>query len=145
MSRILVLCIALATAGVFGGCVVESPPPAYPDLVYVEPGVYVLADVGPPVYYVNGVYWWYDGGVWVWSRHDRGAWHRGREAPPRLRAIHNPGAYAARARASGRHVRADRVPRPASGVERRRERRSSPPAHRPARPVPHEGGHRDRR
>jgi hypothetical protein len=144
MSRILVLCVALAAVGALGGCVVESPPPRYPDLVYVEPGVYVLADVGPPVYYVSGVYWWYDGGVWVWSDHDRGDWHRGRPPPERLRHIHDPGAYAERARADGRHIRADEVPRPASGVQPR-GRRSSHPAHRPANAVPHERERHERR
>lgn len=146
MFRIVVLCAGLALAGAVGGCVEERPPPAYPDVVYVQPGVYVLADATRPIYFVNGYYWWYDGGVWVWSDNYRGDWHRGRHAPPRLRAIHDPDAYAAHVRARGRRVRADEAPRlrPASGVERRHERRVAPPAHRPARPVPHENGHRRR-
>ncbi len=141
MPKRLVLCAVLALAGAVG-CVDESPPPAYPDLVYVQPGVYVVADVGPPVYFVNGVYWWYDGGVWVWSDNDRGDWHSGRHAPPRLRAIHDPDAYARRARSGGHRIRADEVPhRPARGVRPGEVRRSAPPAHRPAHPERHGNGH----
>lgn len=79
MLKQVVLYAVVALAAGVGGCA-EPPPPAYPDVVYVRPGVYVLADVDRPIYFVNGYYWWHDGGVWVWS-HDRAEWHRGRRAP----------------------------------------------------------------
>ncbi len=69
----LALPLAACTAGYRGSAVVSS---GYyePDLVYVSPGVYVVADYAEPVFYSANFYWRYgNDGRWYRSRyHDRG-------------------------------------------------------------------------
>jgi hypothetical protein len=82
--------IGLLIAGVLGtGCYAETGvyTPAYvgpsvsvtattvgPDLVYVSPGVQVIADYGEPVFYADGYYWRESGGIWYRSSYHTHGW-----------------------------------------------------------------------
>jgi len=78
-----------------------------PDLAYVSPGVYVVADYNEPVFYTDNSYWRYNNGVWYQSSYyDRG-WRSTRYTPRALVTIQRPYAYV-RYRPSTRYmVRAD--------------------------------------
>src|SRR5580765_4401630 len=45
-----------------------------PDLVYVAPGVQVIADYNEPIFYSDSFYWRFDGGTWYRSRSYTGGW-----------------------------------------------------------------------
>lgn len=64
-----------------------------PDLVYVAPGVRVIADFDYPVFFAEGVYWRYDGGVWYQSRTYTGGWTVTASVPVAVRRIDRPSAY----------------------------------------------------
>jgi len=64
-----------------------------PELVYVSPGVQVIADYDYPVFYSSGVYWRYDGGVWYRSRTYRSGWVVTRDVPVAVRRIDRPSRY----------------------------------------------------
>jgi hypothetical protein len=79
--------IALLFAGVLGtGCYatssgyVEGPSVGItattvaPDLVYVSPGVQVIADYDEPVFYSSGFYWRESGGTWYRSSYHNHGW-----------------------------------------------------------------------
>lgn len=86
---------ALATgcvAGGEGGYSVAYAVPA-PDLVYVAPGVQVIADYDYPVFFADGVYWRYDGGVWYRSRTYTGGWAITYDVPVTVRHIDRPATY----------------------------------------------------
>jgi len=93
-----------------------------PDLVYVSPGVQVIADYDEPVFYTDNYYWRYNSGVWYRSHTYTGGWAYA--SPPRaLVRIDRPYAY----------VRY----RPQGYVARRPARRTEPtPVYRePSQPV----------
>ena len=56
---------------------------AEPALVVVSPGVMVVPDYDREIFFVNGFYWYNDGGIWFRTRHHRGGWVRvhGRYVP----------------------------------------------------------------
>lgn len=54
-----------------------------PDLVYVGPGVYAVANFGDPIFYADNYYWRYDGGYWYSSPYYTGGW-RYDPRPPRV-------------------------------------------------------------
>jgi hypothetical protein len=91
--------LGLALALGLGGCVVRGSYAATatydsdPDLVYVEPGVYVVAERAEPTFYVDGFYWMYGGGVWYRSSVVSGGWVVYRDPPVVVRGIHNPRRY----------------------------------------------------
>lgn len=63
-----------------------------PDLVYVSPGVQVIADYNEPIFYSNGYYWRETSGVWYRSSYHTGGWIYA--APPRaVVSIGNRGHY----------------------------------------------------
>lgn len=92
-----------------------------PDLVYVSPGVQVVADYDEPVFYSNNSYWRYDSGRWYRSRwHNRG-WVHIHTPPVSVTRIERPYSY--------RHYR------PAGYVRREhRGRWRAPDRDRPRRP-----------
>ncbi len=45
-----------------------------PDLVYVSPGVQVIADYDEPIFYSDNYYWRNDGGTWYRSRSYNAGW-----------------------------------------------------------------------
>ncbi len=99
MLRSLLLCTAL-----LAGCYSEEPDAVYagggaaygaaPGLVEVSPGVDVIADYDYPVFYSDGLYWRYDGGMWYQSGWYGGGWGVAYNVPYGVRGIHNPGGYA---------------------------------------------------
>lgn len=45
-----------------------------PDLVYVAPGVQVIADYNEPIFYADNFYWRFYGGTWYRSSYYSGGW-----------------------------------------------------------------------
>lgn len=103
MKRLLLLGLfsaGLAATGCYADAGYYGPTTAVavagPNMVYVDgaPGVQVVADYDYPVFYSDGLYWRYDGGIWYSSRwHDRG-WGRSYNVPVGVRGIREPGMYA---------------------------------------------------
>jgi hypothetical protein len=58
-----------------GTAVVEAP-----DLAEVGPGVRVIADYDEPIFFADGLYWWFYEGAWYRSAFYTGGWTLG--APP---------------------------------------------------------------
>lgn len=117
-----------------------------PDLVYVSPGVYVVAGHDEPVFYADNGYWRYHGGVWYRSRTYRGGWVTTTHVPVAVRRIDRPATYVHyRGRARFAHVRDHRrVERPAR-VEHRRPIARDHRGHRPSPAARPAGRARDRR
>ena len=63
-----------------------------PDLVYVSPGVSVIADYDEPIFYSDGYYWRNDGGAWYRSGYYNGGWVSA-SAPYAVVSIGNPYGY----------------------------------------------------
>lgn len=78
-----------------------------PDLVYVSPGVYVVADYHEPVFYSNGFYWLYTDGYWYRSNYYSGGWVHVSSVPGHIRTIRRPRSYV-RYRARGQVYHRDR-------------------------------------
>ena len=84
---------------IIGGCYTEAdvgygyagPAPA---MVAVGPGVQVIADYDYPVFYSDGFYWRYDGGVWYRSGYYSGGWAVAYDVPVGVRRIDRPWGYA---------------------------------------------------
>jgi hypothetical protein len=77
-----------------------------PDLAYVSPGVYVVADYNEPIFYTNNAYWRYNNGRWFSSSRYDGGW-RYRTAPRALRSIDRPHAYVRYRPSTRYHARSD--------------------------------------
>ncbi len=95
MSLILGGLIALGTTT---GCYVHgrtrvAASYSTPDLVYVSPGVSVVADYDYPVFYSNGYYWRYDSGIWLRSSYFNRGFVRVRTVPVVIRGIRYPHRY----------------------------------------------------
>jgi hypothetical protein len=134
MFRSLSLAGALVALSVAGsGCVVSGSvrssayvEPEPPDMVLIEPGVYVLADYDRPVFYSHGYYWLYSDGYWLRSYSYGSGYVRVRSVPYGVRRIHRPHRYVRyRPTARARYYRApgrDRVIRSSSRTHRRYDR-----------------------
>jgi hypothetical protein len=130
---------AMAATGCVGhaGVAYEPAPTVVePDLVYLSPGVYVVQDYNEPVFYSNGYYWLYRGGLWYRSSlHYRG-WHRVYTVPVGIRSVRHPRRYVRyRARPGVRTYRPGRIRdhRTRYGYRRPPRRPAyTPPRHRPA-------------
>jgi len=85
----------LVAAALLGaGCYATVSGEAYgPDLVTVSPGVQVIADYDEPIFYTDGFYWRYYGGVWYRSTVYTGGWVYARP-PVAVMRIDRPYAYA---------------------------------------------------
>jgi len=83
--RRIILCALVLSAALAGGCTGSGT--AYysgggtltattvaPDLLYVSPGVQVVADYDYPVFYADNYYWRYDSGRWYRSNWYTGGW-----------------------------------------------------------------------
>jgi hypothetical protein len=102
MLRTILISALFATAA--AGCYSEEPDVAYaggatygdgaPGLVEVSPGVDVISDYDYPVFYSDGLYWRYDGGIWYQSGFYNRGWGVAYNVPYGVRGIHNPGGYA---------------------------------------------------
>jgi hypothetical protein len=73
---LLLLCGAIASGctsrGYYRGSVAVSA--STPDLAYVAPGVYVIANYDEPIFYADGYYWYPYDGIWYRSRTYTGGW-----------------------------------------------------------------------
>jgi len=102
-GAVVALCLTgsgcVVSGQVRGGAYVEEEEP--PDMVAIQPGVYVFADYSQPVFYNSGYYWLYRDGYWLRSYSYTGGWARVRTVPYGVRRIHRPYAYV-RYRPSGR-------------------------------------------
>lgn len=76
-----------ASARVHGSARVSSP-----DLVYVSPGVQVIANYREPIFYSDNYYWRYSGNVWYRSSIHTSGWVR-YQAPSAIVRIERPSAY----------------------------------------------------
>ena len=95
-------CYATASTGYtpayYGPSVAVSATTVGPDLVYVSPGVQVIADYNEPVFYADGFYWRETGGIWYRSHYHTHGWHSYR-APRTILGIRDRHSY--------RHYRPD--------------------------------------
>jgi hypothetical protein len=64
-----------------------------PSMAYVSPGVQVIADYDYPVFYSDGFYWRYDGGLWYRSGFYNRGWGVSYNVPVGVRGIARPDAY----------------------------------------------------
>src|SRR3954468_423894 len=88
-----ILAASMLAAALAAGCAATVATDAYgPDLVTVSPGVQVIADYDEPIFYSDGFYWRYDGGVWYRSTYYTGGWAYARP-PGALLRIDRPYAY----------------------------------------------------
>ena len=100
MSRItlpIIAALALATGCVAHGTGTVGYSASYtattPDLVYVSPGVQVIADYDEPVFYSDNYYWRFDNGGWYRSSYyDRG-WSVYARPPHAVISINEPYRY----------------------------------------------------
>lgn len=76
-----------------GGPVHGTVTVATPDLLYVAPGVSVIADYGEPIFFVDGFYWWYLDGLWYRSTYYTGGWAHVAVPPAAVVHINNPVRY----------------------------------------------------
>ena len=99
--RRLLMALALGTSALVAsaGCATHgratyavSASYTQPDLAYVSPGVYAVADYNEPVFYTSNLYWRYDNGRWYSSRYHNSGW-RYSTAPRALVTIDRPYAY----------------------------------------------------
>jgi hypothetical protein len=99
MKRLLVLAVFALAAG----CYSEEPAVgvsygygygyAAPQMEYVGPGVQVISDYDYPVFYSDGFYWRWDGGVWYRSGFYNRGWGVAYNVPIGIRGIARPEAY----------------------------------------------------
>jgi hypothetical protein len=83
----------MLAAALAAGCAATVATDGYgPDLVTVSPGVQVIADYDEPIFYSDGFYWRYDGGVWYRSTYYTGGWAYARP-PVAVMRIQQPYAY----------------------------------------------------
>jgi len=81
-------CVVRGQAGYTATATVETPA-----MVEVSPGVMVIEDYDQPVFYSDGFYWMYSGGVWLRSGYHNRGWVRGYAAPRAVIGIRNPRMY----------------------------------------------------
>jgi hypothetical protein len=93
LSRILLSIAVAAGCGVveYRGTVAVSA--TLPDLVAVAPGVQVIADYDEPIFFVDGLYWWFFDGFWYRSASYTGGWAYAAVPPVVIVGIHKPHLY----------------------------------------------------
>src|SRR5688572_26509836 len=89
----VLMCVALAAACTGSAQVHGSATYTAPELVYVSPGVQVVADWDEPVFYTDNYYWRYHSGVWYRSQYHTRGWVRVQTVPVAVRQIDRPTAY----------------------------------------------------
>ena len=97
MKRLQPILFALVSASLMTGCLVSGTVRtrayvAEPRLVYVSPGVQVVADYDDSVFYSDGYYWRNDGVYWYRSNVYTGGWYR-YSAPRAIVSIDRPRGY----------------------------------------------------
>ena len=135
-ARTVGLLLAVAT-GALSGCVARvhgharttAVVEAEPSLVLVD-GVWVVEDYNEPVFYDEGYYWRFYGGVWYRSNVHTGNWIRIDVVPNRVRAIDRPTRFV-RFHAAANMQKRRGPPRGDEGPGRDMDHRG-PPDHAPA-------------
>jgi len=102
MSYLLALAFAVPGASLAGctpaGSVYVEPSigAPLPTLVYLEPGLWVVADSNDPLFYSDGYYWLYDAGLWYRSVSYRSGFARVhmRAVPREVLSVDRPRRYA---------------------------------------------------
>lgn len=116
MTRIFGFAVFLAVA--VGGCTGSGyvgtrativADTGTPDLVYVSPGVQVIADYDEPIFYADGYYWRYYDDTWFRSAYYTGGWSYVDQPPVVVARIDRPYRYQ-RYRPQGYVVRHRPVP-----------------------------------
>ncbi|MFT3692656.1 MAG: hypothetical protein QM831_05915 [Kofleriaceae bacterium] len=98
------LILAVVASAALAGCYSEDPGVAVgyggggyvaagPSMAYVSPGVQVIADYDYPVFYSDGFYWRYDGGMWYRSGYYNRGWAVSYNVPVGVRGIGHPEYY----------------------------------------------------
>ncbi|MBX3156680.1 MAG: hypothetical protein KF773_11810 [Deltaproteobacteria bacterium] len=94
--------IALVAAAIGTGCYATggvaytgtvTAVDVQPDLVYVSPGVQVIADYDDSIFYSDGFYWRFSGGYWHRSSYHNRGWAVYRTPPSRIVSIREPARY----------------------------------------------------
>jgi hypothetical protein len=93
--------ILIASLLTIGACYSEEPGVAVgynagyaaPQMEVVSPGVQVISDYDYPVFYSDGFYWRYDGGMWYRSGYWNRGWGVAYNVPVGVRGISRPEAY----------------------------------------------------
>ena len=103
MRRLAALFLTAATALTAAACtgtiqtrgtvVATSDGYSDPDMVYVSPGVTVVADYDEPVFNSDGYYWRYYGGRWYRSGSYNSGWVYYSSPPRSITRIERPYAY----------------------------------------------------
>jgi hypothetical protein len=100
MTRIFALAVFLsvATAGCTGSGYMTTRATVVadtgaPDLVYVSPGVRVIADYDEPIFYADGYYWRYYDDTWFRSAYYTGGWVYVDQPPVVIARIDRPYRY----------------------------------------------------
>lgn len=66
---------------------------AAPSMTYIAPGVQVVMDYDYPVFYSDGYYWRYNGGLWYRSGYYNRGWNVWYDVPYSVRGISRPERY----------------------------------------------------
>ena len=93
LSGLLLLACTNTGCIVHGRARVGGAVYAEPAMVEVSPGVMVVEDYDDSVFYSDGFYWRYNGGVWMRSSYHNRGWVTWRRPPARIIGIRNPRAY----------------------------------------------------
>ena len=93
LTRLGLVAAVVLVAGCYAEGGYTTPSVGYSaDLVYVAPGVQVIADYDEPIFYSDNFYWRFDGGTWYRSPHYNGGWVH-QNPPPALLRIDEPRRY----------------------------------------------------
>lgn len=92
-SLLRVVVVAMLFVGCAGSAHVRgSASISTPDLVYISPGVQVIADYREPIFYSDSYYWRFSGNAWYRSSSYTRGWVR-YQAPAAVLRIERPSAY----------------------------------------------------
>jgi len=91
------ICAALGTLAGCSGSATYRVSGTYattaPDMVYVSPGVRVIADYDEPVFFADGSYWYNHDGYWYRSAYYNRGWTYVSSPPRVIASISSPHAY----------------------------------------------------
>ncbi len=98
MSRLLAGAFFILVLALGASCLVRARTHgavvvSQPDLVAVAPGVHVIADYGEPIFFADGVYWWYVDGYWYRSSMYTDGWVYAARPPRVILSIGDPHRY----------------------------------------------------
>ncbi len=94
LARACLLAVTLASGcyageATYGGAIAVETP----DLAVVAPGVQVIANYDEPIFYADGLYWWFYGDAWYWSHYYTGGWTYAAVPPRTILSIDRPHVY----------------------------------------------------